>query len=472
MHKAWSSLVFVSAIFLTTKIPLAAMPPMSQEEMETDLPMDTSGSAMKSLGDDKNALKDSVMGKMSESISNPKEEMMCKPGMEKGKSTEKDMKGMNMPNDSMQAVKGEEGQSKADEKMECCKTLKIPLLSKLELGGTVQLKGLYHKFTSDQDADKSLSLNLRRFKMDLDGAVDKHFGFKGGFLMDGNNRAFGIDDGYLYYTMSNWVGFKGGKMKRPFSQEALASSKSLYTIERGELYFDFLANTTGYAYYDIGLLAYGGFTEDGRTLGYEIGIFNGKQNHSDSKDYSGQHYETTDKGFIAKDFVMRVTAEPMKDLKIEAAVSTKAAEDTTDANNFKYNVNTGYEVGLGYHHKNLNLQGEVSWGDNHNGVDKRILSGSTRYFAFYALAVWREEYSQGRASESVIKVEGLDPDFGAGKNEGKPNDGILHYTFGMNYFFNPRVSLLTNYGLIQPVTKVVGNQKIDQNLEMMWRLTF
>ncbi len=344
-----------------------------------------------------------------------------------------------------------------------------PLLSKLELGGTVQLKGLYHDFSADRDADKRLSLTLRRFKIELDGAVDPHFGFRSGFLMDGNNKAFGIDDAYLYYAVSDLIGFKGGKVKRPFSQEALQSSKSLYTIERGELYHDFL---TGYAYFDVGVMAYGGFVEEGRSLGYEVGIFNGKQNDDPSKDYSGQHYETTDKGFLAKDVVMRITAVPIKALKLEAAVSTKAAEDTTDPNTFAYNVNTAYELGFAFTGKHLRVLGEAAWGDNHNKRDSRIVNGSSLFFTFYTTGIWREDYSQGRASELVLKVEGLDPDFEAGKGEGKPNDGKLRYTLGSNYFFNPRVSLMLDYGVLQPITEVKGDKDLVHNLDALIRLTF
>ena len=347
-----------------------------------------------------------------------------------------------------------------------------PFLSKLEFNGTVQLKGIYHDFTSPRDSDKRLSLTLRQMKVELDGAVDSHFGFKSGFLLDGNNKALGIHDAYLYYTISDLVGFKGGKLKRPFSQEALQSSKSLYTIERGELYHDFLTNTVGYANYDVGLMAYGGFEEEGKTLGYELGIFNGKQNDNPAKDYGGQHYETTDKGFLAKDVVMRVTASPFKSLNVEAAVSTKAAEDTTDKMNYGYNVNTGYEVGLNLLIQHLRLMGELAWGDNHNKVDSKIISGGSLFFSFYSMAVWREDYSHGRASETVLKMEGLDPDFEPAKGEGKPNDGMLRYTFGSNYFFNPRVSLMGNYTILQPVTGVSGEKAITQGLDLMWRLTF
>ncbi|MDB5050322.1 MAG: hypothetical protein JWO30_3393 [Fibrobacteres bacterium] len=351
-------------------------------------------------------------------------------------------------------------------------TIHNSFLSRLDLSGTIQLKALYHNISADRDADKRLSFQLRRFKLELNGAFDEHFGFLGELLVDGNNRNFGVDNAYLYYTVNELVGFKGGKMKRPFSQEALQSSKSLYTIERGELYQNFLANITGYSYFDLGVVAYGGFVEEEKTVTYEIGVFNGKQNDSASKDYSGQQDENLDKGFKAKDVVMRVTVTPVRPLKLEAAVSTKAAEDKSNPADFGYAVNTAYEVGADFSYDHLRLLGEAAWGDNHNRLDARIIDGSTQFFTFYLMGVWREDYSRGRASELVLKGEALDPDFKFAKGEGTPNDGKARYTLGVNYFFTPKVSVMADYGVLQPITKVAGEKDLTHDVDLMWRMSF
>ncbi len=343
-------------------------------------------------------------------------------------------------------------------------------LSRLDLSGTIQLKALYHNMTAERDADKKLSLQLRRFKLELDGGFDANFGFRGELLVDGNGRNFGVDNAYLYYVIGDLVGFKGGKLKRPFSQEALQSSKSLYTVERGELYQAFLTNTTGYASFDVGLIAYGGFVEDGRSLTYELGVFNGKQ--SDSTGYDGQQNENLDKGFKAKDVVMRLTFTPVKPLKLEAALSTKAAENKSDPNEYKLGVNTGYEVGADFSYNHLRLLGEASWGDNQDKQDAKILDGSTLFFAFYVMGIWHEDYTRGRASELVMKLEALDPDFKAGKGEGTPNDGKARYTLGANYFFTPKVSVMADYGVLQPITKEVGKKKLTQDIDLLWRMSF
>jgi len=347
--------------------------------------------------------------------------------------------------------------------------LRNPILERLALSGTIQLKAFYHDFASDRDADKHLSLQLRRFKLGLEGAVTEHVGFRGEFLMDGANQAFGTDDAYLWWRASDIVGVKGGKLKRPFSQEALQSSGSLYTVERGELYHNFLANTTGYAYYDLGLLAYGGFAEDGVQVGYEVGVFNGKQSENG---YAGQQDVKTDAGFFAKDLAARLTVSPFRALKLEAAVSTKAAEDKSDKNDFVYAVNTAYEIGADLTLGHLRLLGEVSTGDNHQGKDSLIISGSSEFFAFYAMGAWHEDYRGGRASELVLKMEGLDPDFGWKTGSGKPNDGKFRYTAGCNYFFTPAISVLADYGLLQPITKDSSQDRLIHSLDVMWRISF
>jgi hypothetical protein len=347
--------------------------------------------------------------------------------------------------------------------------LRNPVLERLALSGTVQLKAFYHDFASDRDADKHLSLQLRRFKLGLEGSVTEHAGFRGEFLLDGANKSFGAEDAYLWWRASDIVGIKGGKLKRPFSQEALQSSKSLYTIERGELYHDFLANTTGYAYYDLGLLAYGGFADDGVQVGYEVGLFNGKQSEDG---YAGQQDVKTDAGFFAKDLAARLTVSPMRALKLEAAVSTKAAEDKSDKNSFAYAVNTAYEIGADLKLGRLRLLGEVSMGDNHQGKDSLIIAGSSDFFAFYAAGVWREDYRGGRASELVLKMEGLDPDFGWKTGSGKANDGKFRYTAGCNYFFTPAISVMADYALLQPITKIPDEDRLRHSLDLMWRLSF
>ena len=343
--------------------------------------------------------------------------------------------------------------------------------TKLELGGTVQFKAYYSGIT-DRDGDKRLGMALRVFRIDLDAALSPHFGVLGQFRLDANDQQAGIESGLLYYSFNEFLGVRAGKVKRPFSQEALQSSKALYTIERGELYQNFLSKVTGYSMYDIGVVAYGGFVEDKQSVSYEAGIFNGKQNDDPASDYGGQQYESSDKGLRAKDLVLRLSVSPYKLLKLEAGLSTKAAEDQSDPAHYKLGINTAYEVGADFAYSHLRLLGEVAWGDNHQGRDALILSGSSQFFAFYGTGIWREEYSRDRASELVLKIEGLDPDFEPDAGKGTPNDGKLLYTFGSNFFFTPRVSIMADYSVLQAITKVVSEKKLIHSLGLLWRMSF
>jgi hypothetical protein len=351
-------------------------------------------------------------------------------------------------------------------------TLRNDNLYRLDLSGTMQLKAFYHDMFADRDEDKSLSYELRRFKVELDGSLNGHFGFRGELLVDGNNRQFGVDNAYLYYLVNDMVGFRGGKQKRPFSMEALQSPKYLYTIERGALYFNFLANTTGYSYFDLGFVGYGGFNEDGIAVTYELGLFNGKQNDTLGRDYRGQQDVDVDEGFKAKDIAMRLTIAPWSFLTLEAALSTKSADDKSDPADFGYAVNTAYELGADFNYKHLRLLGEVAWGDNQNTLDQRIIDGSSDFLTFYVTGVWHEDYKRGRASELVLKFEALDPTFEWGDGEGTPNDGKVRYTAGVNWFFTPQVSVMADYGILQPITKVEGEDDLIQDVDLLWRLNF
>jgi hypothetical protein len=350
--------------------------------------------------------------------------------------------------------------------------VEAPGLASLKVGGTFQLKASYQDFAAEEDSEKRLGFELRRARLDLAGALGDHFSFEGQFSLEANGRQLGAEAVYLAWKLNDFFGIKGGKLKRPFSQEALSSSKSLYTVERSVLYHDFLATTTGYSFYDLGLLFHGGFEDEGVPVTYEAGIFNGKQTNNPSTAYTGQHYEARDAGFKAKDFGFRIQVQPFRPLKVEGALSTKSAEDTTDPANFDYHVNTAYEVGVDLDLAPLRLLGEIAWGDNHHGRDSDIISGSSLFMAFYVMGVWHEDYSRGRASELVLRIEGQDPDFEVDSEDGGDNDGKLRYTAGANYFFAPRVSVLLDYTLLQPITEMPGEDELVHGLEAMWRMSF
>jgi hypothetical protein len=251
--------------------------------------------------------------------------------------------------------------------------------------------------------------------------------------------------------------------------EALQGSAALYTVDRGQLYSTFLNETTGYAFHDVGVTLKGGFEDEGLEVTYEAGVFNGKQSENG---YAGAHYEAVDKGLKAKDFAGRAALKGFYGFEAELAFSTKTAEKATDGENLDFAANAAYEAGMAYEIKGVRFQGEIAWGSNHKGSDSLIVDGSSEFLAFYAMLLWRRDYAGGRASESLIKIEGLDPDMTIGSGGGQPNDGKFRYSAGVNYFFTPKISMLLNYGLLHPITEASGEGHLDQDVDLLWRLNF
>lgn len=339
--------------------------------------------------------------------------------------------------------------------------------SALTLGGTFQMKAFYDNMTAASEQDRQIGFSLSKFRLDLAGAYDEHFGLLGQFLLEANAREIGVENAYAYFKQGLYQ-IQAGKLKKPFSMEALQSSSALYTVDRGKLYGDFLANTAGYSLYDVGVLFIGGFTEENTEVTYEAGVFNGKQSVNG---YSGAQYETTDDGFLAKDFAGRIAFKNALGLEAELALSVKSAESRATPNHFKFAAATAYEAGLAYERNGWRLQGELAWGANPEGSDSVIVEGSPDFLAFYAMLVYKHNYSGGRSSEAVVKIEGLDPSMSIGSG-GKPNDSKLRYTLGANYFFTQRISMLADYGILQPFTKVPGEGSLMQDFDVMWRLNF
>ena len=280
-----------------------------------------------------------------------------------------------------------------------------PGLTRLEMGGTFQLKAFFHDITADADADKSLSFQMRRARVDFQGRVGDHFSFEAQLTCKATARRSTPRPIYLAWKFNDFIGIRGGKIKRTFSQEALQSSKDLYTIERGIA----VPGLPG-GHHRVFLL------RPGRRLPRRL------RGRGRAGDLRGRHLQRqaeqqrrrramptsnmsgSDPALKAKDFAFRLAVQPFKPLKMEACISTKAAEDTSDPENFSYSVNTAYEVGMDLLLGRLRLLGEAAWGDNQQGVDAKIISGSSLFFAFYGTGVWREDYSRGRASELVLQA--------------------------------------------------------------------
>ncbi len=349
--------------------------------------------------------------------------------------------------------------------------IKNSVFDKLTLGGTLQTKAYYHNMADSNDRAKKLSLSVSKFRVDLEGAYDEHFGLLGQFALEANGKNLGVEHAYAYYKQGHFQ-LKLGKLKKPFSMEALQSSTSLYTVDRGQLYSTFLADSTGYSLYDVGLTLKGGFEDEGVEVIYEAGVFNGKQ--SDAKAYSGAQYVAEDEGFRAKDFAGRVAAKSIDGLEAELAFSTKTAEKLTGPGNLDFGANAAYEASLAFERMGWRFQGEMAWGANHQGRDSNITGDSKQFLAFYGMALWRHDYAGGRASEALLKMEGLDPTmhWGNKKIPRDANHGKFRYTAGVNYFFTPKISLLLDYSILHPITEITADKDLTHDLDLMWRLNF
>ncbi len=349
-------------------------------------------------------------------------------------------------------------------------------LEKIDIGGRIQFKGFHHDIFSESDSDKRLSFQLRRLSLDVNGRFADQFGFKMEALLEVNNHRANLNQAYLFHEWNEHWGIRAGKLKRPISQEALQSSKRLNTIERSGLYHEFLSKETGYIMQDIGLILNGGFEDNGIPVGYQLGVFNGKNPANVEDNYANQHLESTDRGFLAKDVVLRAHAKPFPELFVEGAFATKGAEDRSNPVNFKFRMNTAYQLGFAFNRGKVKVLGETAWGDNHQGRDDFIGVDSltSTFFTFYVTGMWRTEYSRNRASELVLQLEGLDPDTRLlwQEEEGRPNDSHLRYYVGSNYDFNRHTGVQLGYSIIHPITEVVGEGDLRHNLEFMWRMFF
>ena len=290
----------------------------------------------------------------------------------------------------------------------------------------------------------------------------------GQFLVEANGQKLGIEIANVYYK-KGFTQFKAGKLKKPFSMEALQSSTVLNTVDRGRLYNVFLNEETGYSGLDVGVTVRGGFEDAGTEVTYEAGVFNGKQSKAG---YSGAQYQGKDDGFKAKDIAARLQLKGFGGLELDVAFSTKTYDHYLNAATSDLVANAAYEAGLAYHLKGFRFQGEIATGANHKGNDSLIASGSAEFLAFYGMLLYHQDYSGKRASETLIKLEGLDPDMTIGSGGGKKNDGKFRYTAGINYFFTPKISVLTNYGLTQPFTKEIGAGHFVQDIDVLARLNF
>lgn len=346
-------------------------------------------------------------------------------------------------------------------------------LAKLKFGGLARTSAYARDLSAESDGAKTASLGIDLVRLGMQGEFDNGFGFNA--ELDYAKAAGGVSAAgvYLQWQKGPFDKVRAGRIKRAFSHEAILGDAALPFNFRGALYQDFLRKTNGYTGYDIGISFASGFEDAGIPVRYELGIYNGRKNDSVAGHYDVDPWRDSD--LKAKDMAFRLEVEPMKGLLLEAALTNKTAEDRSNADNFDLAFNTAYQIGAFYTCKGLRINGEFAYGDNHQGRDALIVSGSSNFLAFYLEAMLRHDYGKtGRWSESLIKFEGLDPDMGFGSDEGKPNDGKFRYTLGATYGFTRDVSVTLAWGFLQPISEsqVSSDTRLRHDLDLFWKMVF
>ncbi len=346
-------------------------------------------------------------------------------------------------------------------------------LSEFKVGGILRTAASSYDLSANSDASKSATLGIALARLTFAGKFGNGFGFGTELDFAKSGGSLGLGQVYMQWQKNAFDQVRVGRIKRLFSHEALLSDNQLPFNFRGTLYQDFLNKTTGYTGYDVGIHFMSGFEDGGVPVHYGIGIYNGRRADTTSHAYTIDAWKDAD--LKAKDIAFHIDAQMPIGLTLEASLSTKTTEDKSDAENFDLAINTAYELGAFYQWKGLQLNGEIAYGDNHQGRDALILGGgSSNFLAFYVEALARHDYAGGDWSQVLLKLEGLDPDMGFGSEDGKPNDGKFRYSVGATYGLNADNSLTLVWGILHPITesKVTSDSRLHHDVDLFWKMAF
>jgi len=352
----------------------------------------------------------------------------------------------------------------------------IPLenarLSHFRLNGVVRGTAYARDLSAHADIDKASSFGLDLARLSFAGDFGDGFGFAADLDLAKGQNGLGVGQLSLQWRKGPFDKIHAGRIKRAFSHEALLGDAQLPFNYRGRLYNAFLQKTTGYTGYDLGIGFLSGFEDGDIPVRYELAIYNGRHSEDPAVGYSRDAWADGD--LQAKDVAFRLEVEPTSRITVEAALSTKAAEDKSDPENFNLAMNTAYELGVFYQDGGVQVNGEIAYGDNHQGVDARIVDGSSDFLAFYLEGILRHDYPAGHWSEALFKLEGLDPDMGFKRNAGKKNDGKLRYTLGVTYGMTAYNSLTLAWGVLHPISesRSTSDTRLRHDLDCFWKMVF
>lgn len=324
-----------------------------------------------------------------------------------------------------------EAVKRQNEEKEKQKKFEITAGKLLQLNGYTQFR-----YQSFQQASKIDGADLRRVRLDFKGAITTGWDYR---LQLDFATSPKILDGYINFTLDNYLKITAGQFKIPLSLENLTSSQKLESIDRSQIVealtargTDVIGNQNGR---DIGLQLSGSLikNEEQYLLDYYLGLFN------------GTGINTADKN-KPKDFAGRIVLHPIKGIDVGASYYNGYDIWGTPAK-AQARIRTGAELKFVY--ELFGITAEYLFGED-GGIKKN---------GWYALIGY---YIIPKKLQPIIKLDSYNPN--------KDLDGVKStaYTFGANFFFNEWTKIQANYTLKKEETEEINNDIFSTQIQLFF----
>ncbi len=315
-------------------------------------------------------------------------------------------------------------------------------------GKPIKISG-YTQVRYQNDKSKNDAFDIRRARLDLRGDITERWDYRtqvdfGGGTTSSTTgtQSYSVKllDAIIGYKMNPYLKLSIGQQKIPFSQENLASSPKLETINRSQVVealtargTDVIGNQNGR---DIGLQASGSVLPvTGYNLfDYCLGIFNGAGiNSGDTNEQ--------------KDFVGRLVYHPLKEWSIGGSYYAGRYSLTTSARRKDDRDRIGGE--FAYAKDPISLKGEYIKGND----------GATKKDGWYLQAGY---FFIPKKFQGVLKFDYYD------QNTEVDENASNIYTLGGNWYFNKWAFLQVNYEFKDERTKEQDNNALIGQLTLQF----
>lgn len=319
-------------------------------------------------------------------------------------------------------------------------------------GKPIKLSG-YTQVRYLNDKSKKDAFDIRRARLDLRGDITERWDYRtqidfagGATSSTTGAQSYSVKllDAIIGYKVNPYLKLSIGQQKIPFSQENLASSPKLETINRSQVVeamvargADVIGNQNGR---DIGIQASGSIlpVKAGYNLvDYAFGIFNGAGiNSGDTNEQ--------------KDFIGRLLYHPFKEWSVGGSYYAGRYSLTTSAATFRTKDDRDrIGVEFAYLKDILSLKGEYIKGND----------GATNRDGWYLQAGY---FFIPKKFQGVFKFDTYDSDTKIEKNEKNV------YTLGGNWYFNKWAFLQVNYELKDERGKELDNNALTGQLTLQF----